>query len=165
MTYRFLVVLWLLTLANIYDSKSSYNSPAYSLAVYGLVNTFYLIGLVRLKKGCNKVWCSPFKMKQKKTRGAPAIGNNPMVNPSQVLLLWYSVLGSLRERKGRWSGGRVLCRTTPDQSVRGDLNMTAYLPPAGRQGGVFLKGSEKGEGFFCFFATTNIHSPWVKVGG
>lgn len=84
MTYRFLVVLWLLTLANIYDSKSSYNSPAYSLVVYGLVNTFYLIGLVRRKKGCNKVWCSPFKIKQKKKkdkRGAPAIGNNPHGEP------------------------------------------------------------------------------------
>lgn len=36
------------------------------------------------------------------------------------------------------------------QSARVDLNMTAYLPPAGRQGGVFLKGIRKGGGDFFF---------------
>lgn len=45
----------------------------------------------------------------------------------------------------------MCCRPTPAQSVRVDLNMTAYLPPAGRQGGVFLKGSGKGVRFFFFF--------------
>lgn len=44
----------------------------------------------------------------------------------------------------------MCCCPTPDQSVRVDLNMTAYLPPAGRQGGVFLKGSGKREGTFFF---------------
>lgn len=115
MTYRFLVVLWLLTLVNIYDSKSSYNSPAYSLAVYGLVNTFYLISLVRRKKGCNKVWCSPFKIKQNKKKKTKEdlrpLEITPMVNPlpsaSLVVRCPWKPQWNLREREGemRWRQG------------------------------------------------------------
>lgn len=106
MTYRFLVVLWLLTLANIYDSKSSYNSPAYSLAVYGLVNTFNWIGLVRRKKGCDKVWCSPFKIKPKKKTKEELrpLEITPMVNPlpsaSLVVRSPWKPQWNLREREG-----------------------------------------------------------------
>lgn len=115
-------------LAIINDSKSSYNSPAYALAVHGLGNILPCgPGYVEEGRGgCEK----DVMQSQIKQKYMPATGINPHGDPPPKCFSCgtQSMEEASKEPEsregGHSGGGRLCCCPTPAQS------MTAYLPPA-----------------------------------